>query len=661
MTILSKKQQAAIESRKANKELMSQRRKGVLALPLPTFSALNAEGLISAVNSKKALPVTFNIAQFAEDNDLDPAITHLDVHIRGKGATQWGAALYIVRFRTPENPTFPPIDQPFIRDIPVARLTEGSHEIGYIIYEDRDATPLLTGAPLEVDHTPPYHPNYPLAPLFPDYLSLAGEITERDIADHPEGMECTFPDYPSSFRSGDRIEVFFAPDFSSQLSDSIDTFPVVAGALSFTLPWSRLVGNQGGKNYLFYRLIDLAGNFSKDSAPARIELNLTGDPDPLEAYVPLALLPEDGVLDLQDLYDPDGVFVAIPEYDENLPDIDVIELTWGSRPPLRFNVGLYLPFPLMLPISRANLVADYGTATGELPTTISYFIDRNGSAFDAPDHEIDVDFSSPGPNPGVDPENDLLNTVLVYGSDPSKPNELTVDDFGNAATAEIVLWDEPIPAPGTTLRGYWGSLANEFDSLVLTSEGPGDTVTLTVPWPIIRDVGNVPVQVFYTLGWDTNDNTQRSPAQEVIVNANKVVLEPATFNKATATWACTDLNRTTWAGTVRVPGNTIYFELDMIVRCEFRVFSDTTGDTQLGDTVVLNSQKLTPDMVSNGFNITVPYTALRPAARNSVDFRYFVPIPGGGEHTAERARSRTRFTDLNGMYCEEQPPVAQEE
>jgi hypothetical protein len=412
---------------------------------------------------------------------------------------------------------------------------------------------------------------------------------------------------------------------------------------------------------LFYRLWDLAGNVSRDSTPARINLNLTQDPDPQEAYVPLALLPGDGLLDLQDLYDPNGIFVAIPEYDHNLPDIDVIELKLEDQSPQRFDVKNYLPFPLMLPISKADLLDHYGSSAGEVDLSIDYFVDRRGNPFNAPTHEIKVDFSAPGPAPGEDPENSLLNPVLVYGSNPEVENELPESDFDKDATVEIELWDVPNPAPGTIIKGYWGDLAHQFDEVTLSTEGPGDTVPLNVPWEIIRTVGNRTVPVFYTLSWPTNDNIQRSPAQNVVVRANQVVLEEPRFIKATATLACTDLNVVNREATVRVPGNTTYFKEFMTVRCEFRVFSDTTGDTQLGTTLTLNSAPLTPDMVSNGFDIKIPYTALRPAARNSVDFHYFVSIPGEGDQPSVRAWTRTRFTDLSGLFCEEQPPVAQED
>ncbi|WP_073525121.1 hypothetical protein [Pseudomonas fluorescens] len=658
MATLSKKQKAAIASRKANKELLSQRRAGVRAMPLPTFDTLNSDGLITKEASKKPLTVTFDIVQFAVDHGLEPTITRLAVHMRGKGATNWGAPMYIVDFN-PGSPDHQPIDAVFTRDIPAVRLVEGEHEVGYVIHEGNDQSPLLVGAPLEVDLTPPEDPRHPAAPSFPDYLASKGEITEQDVDDHPDGMVCTFPDYPSR-RAGDDIEVFFSPDFSSQLSEPVDTFPV-DDSLSFILPWDLIIGNKGGQNYLFCRFLDLAGNDSKDSVPARIELNLTPAPDPLEAYVPLALLPGDGLLDLQDLYDPNGVNIAIPEYDNNLPDIDVIELTIGTQPPVRFDVKLYLPFPLMLPVGRDVLLAHYGGGAGEMPMEINYFVDRNGTPTDAPTHTIDVDFSAPGPAPGEDPENSLLARVRVYGVDPTLENELTDADFNMDATIETVLWDIPLPAPGTIIKWYWGDLAHQFDELELTTEEAGDTLTRTVPWEIIRTVGNRTVPVFYTLGWDTNDNTQRSLAQDVVVAANKVVLEAPRFVKATAFLACTDLNRATREATVRVPGNTMYFREYMVVRCEFRVFSDITGDTQLGTTLPLSSPQLTPDMVSNGFDIKIPYTALRPAARNSVDFHYFVPIPGEGEQPSVRAWTRTRFTDLNGLYCEQQPPTGLED
>ncbi|WEL75523.1 hypothetical protein P0D92_26195 [Pseudomonas sp. CBSPAW29] len=464
------------------------------------------------------------------------------------------------------------------------------------------------------------------------------------------------PAYPAYRKTGDRIEVYFSEDFSSQLSTPALEVPVTDAA-TFTVPWDTVRANEAGRNYLFYVLRDLAGNRSLDSTPARINLHLTDDPAPHQAEVPLALLPGDGLIDLQDVYLADDVFVSIPDYDNALPEIDVIQLTWGDEDPQRYDVADYLPFPLLLPVSRATIFADYGTATGEKETTIEYLVDRRGQEFDAPPLDIHVDISAPGPTPGPDPENAALNRPTVFGSDRATPNVLTPADFGNPATVEIVLWDVPVPAPDITITGYWGDLAHPFDPKTLTTEGPGDPVELEVPWETIKDVGNDrQVKVFYSLSWLTNGNIQRSVPREVNVTANVTTLPPAQFSKATATLACTDLNPVTRSTVVRVPGNT-NFKTDMVIRGEWRVFSDAAGETQLGATHPFNSPPLTAEMVANGFDVTIqPYmTVVRPAARNSVDFHYFVDIPGEGEVKSQRAFTRTRFADLNGLYCEEQP------
>lgn len=656
MTSLNKKQQAAVASREANRAYLSGRKGGILNLTLPDFDSLNADGLIPYQEPRLPLRVSYDLSDLAAGGDVDPATVYITTNIRGKGATQWGPAIHVVTFANPASPTYADITAPFFRDIPASLLTQGEHEVGYIIWEGPSSpTPLLAGAPLEIDETPPYGRNYPPVPVYPSYL--ADEITETDIAGNAGGMVCTFPAYPASRKPGDSIEVYFSEDFSSQLSTPALTVPVTDG-LTFTVPWDAVRANEAGRNYLFYVLRDLAGNRSLDSTPARINLNLTDDPAPHQAEIPLALLPDDGLIDLQDVYVEDNVFVSIPEYTNNLPDIDVIQLTWGGEDPLRYDVADYMPFPLLLPVSRATIFADYGTVTGENQTTIEYLIDRRGQEFDAPPLVIHVDLSSPGPNPGLDPENSALNLPTVFGSDRTTPNVLTPDDFGNDATVDIVLWDLPVPAPGIIITGYWGDLAHPFDPTPLTTEGAGATITLDVPWETIRDVGNnATLKVFYTLSWLTNNNIQRSESRNVNVTANVVTLQEAQFRKAAAALACTDLQNVTRAAVVRISGNMTYFKEHMVIRGEWRVFSDAAGTTQLGPAHDVNSPPLTLDMVANGFDLTIaPYmTVVRPAARNSADFHYFVDIPGEGEVKSQRAFTRTRFTDLNGLFCEEQP------
>jgi hypothetical protein len=661
MTIFSKKQQAALASRKVNREYFSKYGGGIFEFEAPEFSSLNDQGLIPAAASRRNLPVTF-VAPTIEVPEL-PA--RLELVMRDRGVTNWGAPLYTLRYTGPG--AVRPGDN-IVRDIPASRLNEGRYEIAYFFYEG-DSPTLSNIAPLEVDLTAPYkfnvdddeeHDIHPFAPLLP--TDLGPEIDELYVDEHDEGLVCTYPNYENYGRAdGDTITVYFSEYSSSQLATPIDTVPV-EDSLEFVIPWDRIEVLEAGAYYLFYILTDLAGNKSRESVPRPVRLNLVGVPDPLQARVPLALLPADGLIDLQDAYEPGGVTVEIPLYANVREELDVIDLTWGGESVGRFNVRDYTPFPLRLPVDTDILFDVYGTGTGEEDTVIDYVVDRNGNEYPAPTLTIKVDLSGPGPDPTPDPENSRLNQVIVYGSDPDEENHLLPEDFGNAATVEIVLWEVPPPVPGITITGYWGSFAHPFDSTELDGEAGGDTVTLTVPWSIIKEVGNGTIPVFYTLSWDVNDNLQRSPSQDVVVEANVVVMEKPTFVKTAAIMDCSDLDRFSFSARVRVPGNTTYFQEDTVVRLEWQVYSDVTGTTPLGDPVSFDSAPLTPDMVSNGFFLTIqPYTSvIRPAGRNSVTIQYFATV-NGVEEPSEKGFTRTLFANRLMLYCEEQDVLGEDE
>lgn len=663
MTIFSKKQQAALASRKVNREYFSRRGGGVFEFEAPEFSSLNEEGLILAVASRRNLPVTF----VAPTLEVPPEQARLELVMRDKGVTNWGAPLYTLRYSGVG--AISPGDI-LLRNIPPSRLNEGKYEVAFILYEVNLPTQSDI-APLEVDLTAPYkfnanddeeHDIHPLAPSYP--ADLGPEIDEQYVADHDEGLVCTYPNYVDYGRAdGDTITVYFSEYSSSQLSTPIETV-LVEDSLEFTIPWDQIEILLGGSYFLFYVLTDLAGNKSRESVPRPIKLRLTGGPDPLPARVPLALLPADGLIDLQDVYEPGGVFVEILEYNNAREDLDVIDLTWGGESVGRFNVRDYTPFPLMLPVDTAIIFDVYDSGPGEEDTVIEYLVDRNGNEYPAPDLTIKVDLSGPGPEPTPDPENSLLNRVTVYGSDPDEENRLLPEDFGNAATVEIVLWDTPPPVPGITITGYWGSFAEPFDPTELDGEGAGDTVTLTVPWTTIKRVGGGPVAVFYTLSWSVNENIQRSRPQNVQVDSVVVVMEQPTFIKAGVDMACTDLDPFNFSARVRVPGNTVYFEEDSIVRLEWQVYSDRTSTTPLGAPVSFSSPPLTPDMVSNGFFVPIqPYaTVIRPAARNSVSIQYFAVV-NGVEEPSEKGFTTTLFANRSTppLFCEELPILGEDE
>jgi hypothetical protein len=663
MTIFSKKQQAALASRKLNREYVSKYGGGIFEFEAPEFSSLNDQGLILAAASRKDLPVTF----VAPSLEVPPAQARLELLMRDKGVTNWGAPLYTLRYSGTGAINAGDI---IVRDIPASRLNEGKYEIAFILYEVNLPTQSDI-APLEVDLTAPYkfnvddneeHDIHPLAPLLP--ADLGPEIDELYVEEHDEGLVCTYPNYETYGRAdGDTITVYFSKYSSSLLATEIDTVPV-EDSLEFVIPWDRIEVLEAGTYYLFYILKDLARNKSRESVPCPVRLSLVGVPDPVQARVPLALLPADGLIDLEDAHEPGGVTVEILQYANVREELDVIDLTWDGESVGRFNVRDYTPFPLRLPVDTDIIFDAYGTGPGEVDTHIDYLVDRNGSEYPAPTLTIKVDLSGPGPDPTPDPENSRLNLVTVYGSDPDQENHLLPEDFGNDATVEIVLWEDPPPVPGITLTGYWGSFAYPFDSIELDGEAGGDTVTLHARWPIIKAVGNGTIPVFYTLSWEVNDNLQRSRSQDVVVDANIVVMEPPTFVKAGADMACTDLDPFSFSARVRVPGNTTYFQLDAVVRLEWQVYSDRASTTPLGDPVSFNSLPLTPDMVSNGFFLTIqPYTTvIRPAGRNSVSIQYFVMV-NGVEESSEKGFTTTLFANRSTppLYCEELPVLGEEE
>jgi hypothetical protein len=650
MTIFSKKQQAALASRKLNREYVSRHGGGTFAFEAPAFDSLNDDGLIPASASKENLTISFE----APTPDVDFKEAELHLVMRAKGLTNWGEPLEEWVYEGRGNLIRP--DDIVTFDIPSSLLHEGQHEIAYILYESSLPTTSRV-APLAIDETAPYKfrlpTSNPRAPSFP--ADLGEEIDEDYISDHDRGLVCTFPDYPDYGRAeGDTITYYFSRYTSVQFATPIDTTPVTDN-LEFVIPWDQIRVLKAGEYFLFYILTDLAGNKSSESFPTDIRVNVVGVPDPLQARVPLAL-PGDGLIDLQDAYEPGGVIVEIREYNNVREDIDIIDLTWGGESAGRFNVRDYTPFPLRLPVDSDIIFKVYDEGTGETDTDIEYRVDRNGADYDAPPLTIKVDLSSPGPSPTPDPENSQLNRVLVYGSDPDLENELPSEDFGKEATVEIVLWDNPPPMPGIIITGYWGSFADSFGPMVLTDEGPGDTVTLTVPWATIKKVRNGTVPVFYTLSWPVNDNFQRSRSQDVVVNADRIVMEQPTFVKAGANLTCTDLNRADLSASVRVPGNRVYFEEGAIVRLEWQVCSDQAGQMPVGDPVPFESEPLTSDMVVSGFPVTIkPYdTVIRPAGRNSVRIQYFVTIDGA-EQPSNIGITRTVFANQNTppLYCED--------
>lgn len=647
---LKKKQRAAIASRQAYRAYLAKHRGGINEFEAIEFESLNDEGLIPVSATNKDLPFTF----VAPTLEVAPNLATLSVVMRSRPSTVWPDALY--NFRYSGTGAISPGDT-ISRDIPKALLREGLHEIAYILYESGIPT-TSDIAPLEVDTTWPYRFNsldanevniHPAALTVPD--DLGGEITQEYIDDNPDGLLVGLPDYVRYGRkSSDTLTVYISEYSWASPDDVVDSVGV-GDEDEFLLPWTKISLLEGGVYYLFYVLTDLARNPSKISLPVRLLVSLTLPPEPLEAEVPLARKPEDGLLDLADIYQP-TVYVKIPEYDNMLPALDIIELWWAGELVGRFEVRLYLP-QLLLPVPRSLILDAYSDGPGEVDTDIDYLIDRRGVEYSATTHTIKVDASVPGPEPTPDPENPAMLAPTVYGSDPDNPGELPPEDFGLDATVEVTVPADTVP--GVRVKVYWGSFAELIGTYTIEDEVEGDVLIFIADWPTIRRVGNNPaLKVFWTLSWDTNNNIQHSVSTYVNVQSNRILLEEPTFVKATTVMACSDLDQVYWTARVRIPGNTTYFKEHMRVRLVWQAYADITGDVPEGPAVSFLSPELTPDMVSNGWTQTIsPFDpVIKLAGRNSVKVKYLVPI-GDDEVPSEEAFTQTLFANRSTppVYC----------
>lgn len=257
---------------------------------------------------------------------------------------------------------------------------------------------------------------------------------------------------------------------------------------------------------------------------------------PADLKDPLVHAADDGVVDLKDAID--GVSVDIPSYD-GAKSHDAIAVIWGSTPlPLETVSSKAFPIPVHVP--NPTLRTEYGTASGDLATNVSYQIMRGAIPFGPKAISVNVDFSVVGPErPDPDPTwpnpiNPELLAPTVRGANSATDNVIGRSDANEDATLTIDLYDNA--EDGHVLDVYWhGRLAATH-----TVDKARDAGGITVPirWHIIAAAGNDPaLPVHYTLR-ESEDalNEQHSQKQSVNVDAVTVILPLPQFLRAVGTW-----------------------------------------------------------------------------------------------------------------------------
>ncbi|WP_338480751.1 hypothetical protein VRB67_10570 [Pseudomonas trivialis] len=445
--------------------------------------------------------------------------------------------------------------------IPQGYRSPGLYLLRYQVkFPDTNVANYSVAQLLVVDETSPYDgPRVrPPAPELPAVMT--GPLDRDYIRQQPnETVYLPIPYGPlQGLSPGDTVEMFFgssdrpyvfAPP-STETKYPLD--PLLPS--SIPLPLSVVEAERKGNYTVRYVIYDIAGNPSEISYSLDLE-DLMEAPLPQDFFAPLIELavPGDGLINIKDVADINGLRVSIPPYLNALRGTDEIEieLKLGTdiitkTVPLGNN-----NLPLAIQFTVLEVEQLYGARTpprGRLQVIASYVIKRGANTYPATplSTPFDLDLSVVGPDitlPGT------INTHLkapvingirdngLFGPD----NHLEVDDANKPARVLIELWTVPaLPQDSLTftITLNYGNVLYRQEVKVLP---PSGLIEFTIPFSAIRAAGG-PVQVVsYTVTSPASENPQYS--EEAIVQVESIILQmaaPRVLNN-TGTLTCDSL------------------------------------------------------------------------------------------------------------------------
>ncbi|WP_346829558.1 hypothetical protein ABDX87_20740 [Pseudomonas abietaniphila] len=518
--------------------------------------------------------------------------------------------------------------------------------------------------PFIIDKTPPHNNLKPSALTFVDSSVGTEGITDAYLQANG-GLKVTIPSYYDTQR-GDRIWVY-AYTVEEQPVNYVYDDELTSNQV--LIPKEAFNGLTDGKIDFKYQLVDKAGNDGPDSQLT--ETSLLIKPLPTGLDKPVVPLASDGLLDLEDIRSilpPASRALSVPvhikRYDNWQPK-DTVILTWGGAQSIDHTLGPVPGDPIVVEVPYSLIAADYGTLTGDKPTTVSYVIQRGSRTFDAPPETINVNLFVPGPvNPDrPDPINKQLPPVTVKGGSGTSPdNVLTADDIGLDATVSLKLYN-PIGS-GERMKLYWNSTDKSVARYLPASGSEGQDYEFNVPWAAIAaQPSAVPLPVFYTVDLESGGGNKEmcEPTLVDVSAAVTVQLAEPEFPDAGST-ATGDpiLNCSSFMGpdqevTVFIPGNSPHLKGGETLNFTWQCYDKRDG--LAGDeagTPQKWSKTVTPTEVADGFTFTVgPFDDyIKPVEKNgAVRLTYVSDTtpPLSGE-----ALIRASAWDAAG-YCEFKP------
>ncbi|AHL36863.1 hypothetical protein CD58_12070 [Pseudomonas brassicacearum] len=521
----------------------------------------------------------------------------LRIYVRPKGSEEWGEPTDTHDAVGP----FLPGDFPYDTTVDASAFAEeGTYELMYTVSIESGDTSESDIAELHIDKTPPNDNQSAVALEFRDQEAKDSGLTRAYLDSvRTTGVPMIVPGYTGR-RNQDQIEVYIKVE--EDIVPKLIFDEVIPNNRIIWIPVIVFMGKEDGLLAIRFKLKDIVGNVGPESVPLETHLLLL-DP-PVGPFRPLRVpLAEDAktLIDLADVRA--GVRALVPLY-TNHGKNDRIYLTWGTHT-ARFphRVGISPSDPIIIDVSDTELIEpDYGAATGEKPTAVTYQIVRGYDTYDADSaRNINVDLSQV-----IDPS--ILPMVVVQGGGPApEDNKLLVSDIGFNATATFTV---PAGLVGVDwARLYWGDLPN-YVAEVTPVPAVGADVIFDVPWTEIEKVPGIEIGVWYEVGVTDDNNPASSPKTPVNVEAAVPIrLENPEFPDARFVNNLWWINCSSWLGPdanlrLHIPPNprlTAGLQMDITVQG----YSDFPPVTPVGTPWTMSIPSLSQSQVEDGFVETV--------------------------------------------------------
>ncbi|KPN90458.1 hypothetical protein [Pseudomonas nunensis] len=465
--------------------------------PAPTISGRLADGTMPVVLIPVGTPLAVEVNQWGNPNPLDiyelriiegpaPDTTVPDWEMQGTSLGEKPAGPIIDRWPLPaEIPA-----TPWLQHSPTAAYPRLFHvwSVSYLAGVNPAGSVII---PLIIDRIAPWQDRTTLVKRPPPIAAwppgMGSTIDDDFVANNSAGLVMEISkayENPLSPPIGDTYKLWMSENYSATPT----TLPTIHGDLPadgmVVIPIGDVAALTGSTVYIWYLLIDPAGNETIGSTPAGKTVNLLPPPVLNPLSVPLA----DPVISIADC--EAGVTVETLR-GTNLQNTDHYVLTWNGQVFSDEDVGSQNQ--LSIDVDKLVIADNYDELVGGTqeavivcqatrgplpvgaPVNLTVWVDLDYVGPTNPDHPSEINL-------------DMAPLVVEGASGIGLPNELVPEDFNRNANIVLTLWDEPgrQPGPGQEIRIYYDGKWVP-PSIFPAAGSEGTTINFPLLWRYIDD------------------------------------------------------------------------------------------------------------------------------------------------------------------------------